>query len=543
MTRVTVGTSPAAQPVGWPTVKEDASDSGLRLAELVATFSLAMDLGLGQPMEHVLRSWLIATRLGDRLGVRPEQRGALYYIATLAWVGCVADTPEVAALFGDDISYRQDTYRIDRAGLPMLGLMLRHAGVGRPLPERVRIAASLVAVGRSAVERAIQSHCLVTAGMADRLGLGSEVREPLRQFFTRWDGKGVPGGVSGDAIALPIRLIQFADVIEVIHRAQGTAAAVTVARDRRGTQFDPAVVDAFVAGADDVIGDGPTEASWHALIAQEPALQERLTERELDAALEAIADFTDLRSPSRAGHSRGVADLAARAAAHAALPETEIVALRRAALLHDIGLHGVPASILDKPGPLTASEWERMRMHAYYRERMLSRPPILARLGAIASLTNERCDGSGYHRGLVTAAIPTAGRLLAAACAYRAMTEPRPHRPALGAKSAAAELAREVRAGRLHPDAAEAVLAAAGRSPGKRWSGPAGLTPREVEVLGLIARGASNRQVASLLGISTKTVGTHIEHIYGKIGASTRSTATLFAMQQGLLETVEPPNL
>jgi HD-GYP domain-containing protein (c-di-GMP phosphodiesterase class II) len=502
-----------------------------------------MDLGLGQPMEHVLRSWLIAARLGDHLGVGREQRGSLFYVVTLAWVGCVADTPEVATWFGDDIAYRGDSYRIDLAGLPLLGFMLQHVGAGRPTMQRLRLAAKLAVTGGSVIERGMMSHCLTTGRMAERLGLGADVRDPLQQVFTRWDGKGVPGGVGGDEIALPMRLFHLADVVEVFHRAEGADAAVEVARDRRGSHFDPAVVDAFCAVAKDVLGDPASEAGWEALIAEEPALQRRLSERELDAALEAIADFTDLRSPSRAGHSRGVADLVARAAAHAGLPDRDIVAVRRAALLHDIGLHGVPASILDKAGRLSASESERMRMHAYYTERMLARPPMLARLGAIAALTHERCDGSGYHRGLAGPAIPATGRLLAAACAYRAMTEPRSHRPALTSKQASAELRGDVRAGRLDANAVDAVLAGAGQSHGKRRTGAAGLTPREVEVLTLIARGASNRQAAQALGITTKTAGTHIERIYSKTGASTRSTATLFAMQHGLLETLEPFDL
>lgn len=518
-------------------------DSGLRLAELVAAFSLAMDLGLGQPMEHVLRAWLIAARLGDHVGLERDQRGALYYMATLAWVGCVADTPEVATWFGDDIAYRGDSYQIDMAGPPLLGFMLRHVGAGRPALHRLRLAANLIATGGQSIERGMLSHCLTTGRMAERIGLGTDVRDPLQHFFARWDGKGVPGGVGGEAIALPMRLFQLADIVEVFHRAEGTDAAVEVARDRRGRQFDPAVVDAFCAVAADVLGDPTTEPDWHALIAEEPTLQRRLNERELDAALEAIADFTDLRSLSRGGHSRGVADLAARAAVHAGLPDKEIVTVRRAALLHDIGLHGVPASILDKPGPLSKSESERMRMHAYYTERMLARPPALARLGAIAALAHERSDGSGYHRGLAGPAIPATGRLLAAACAYRAMTEPRAHRPAMTAKQATAELRGDVRAGRLDPGAADAVLAAAGQSHGKRRTGPAGLTPREVEVLALIARGASNRQAAQALGITPKTAGTHIERIYAKTGASTRSTATLFAMQHGLLDTLDPFDL
>ena len=172
-------------------------NSGIRLADVVATFSLASDLGLGQPMEHVLRSWLIASRLGARLGLDDAERAALYYVSMLAWVGCVADTPEVAEWFGDDIAYRGDSYQVDLAGLPMLGFMLRHVGAGSPPLHRLRLSASLIATGGRAVERVLMSHCLTTGTMAERLGLGTDVRGPLQQVFTRWDGKGVPGGVGG----------------------------------------------------------------------------------------------------------------------------------------------------------------------------------------------------------------------------------------------------------------------------------------------------------------------------------------------------------
>lgn len=522
---------------------EGDRDSGLRLTELLAAFSLAMDLGLGQPMEHVLRSWAIAARLGDHFGVEPEERGALYYVATLAWIGCVADTPEVAAWFGDDIAFRSDSYQVELTGLPMLRFMVRHVGAGSPPLQRLRLAGNLMVTGGKGIKRGLLSHCLTTAAMAERLGLGPDVCGPLRQMFTRWDGKGVPDDVGGDAIAFPMRLFHLADTVEVFHRAEGIDAAIAVARARRGTQFDPAVVDAFCAHAPDVLGDTTSsESDWNLLVANEPALRRRLTNRQLDAALEAMADFTDLRSPSRAGHSRGVADLVARAASDAGLSQADIVDLRRAGLLHDIGLHSIPATILDKAGALSASQSERMRMHTYYTQRMLARPAMLARIGTIASMAQERCDGSGYHRGVAGPAIPVSGRLLAAACAYRAMTEPRPYRPAMTPKQATTELHAAVRAGRLDGDAVGAVLAAAGRSHGKR-RGPAGLTPREIEVLRLISRGASTREVARSLTITAKTAETHIERIYAKIGASTRSTATLFAMKHGLLETLEPLDL
>lgn len=504
---------------------------------------MATDLGLGQPMEHVLRSWLIASRLGERLGQSEEDRASLYYVALLAWAGCVADTPEVAGWFGDDISYRGDSYEVDLAGLPMFGFMLRHIGAGSPALHRLRLAATLIVTGGRGVERAIMSHCLTVGQMAERLGLGPPVRNLLQQVFTRWDGKGVPGGVGGEEIAQSVRLFHLADIVEVFHRTNGVDAAIDVARARRGKQFDPAIADEFCRAADDLLCDVEPEPDWEALIDAEPSLGGPLTDEELDVSLEALADFTDLRSPFLAGHSRGVATLAADAAREAGLPDSEIVALRRGALLHDLGRHGIPATIWDKPGRLTPGEFERVRMHAYYTERMLARPAQLARLGSIASSHHERLDGSGYHRGLSGPSITASGRLLGAADTYHAMTEPRPYRRALTGKEAVAELRAEVRAGRLAGEAVDAVLAAAGQRRGKRRSGPAGLTPREVEVLTLIARGATNRQVARALGISSKTAGTHVERIYTKIGASTRSTATLYAMQHGLLDTFEPLDL
>jgi HD-GYP domain-containing protein (c-di-GMP phosphodiesterase class II) len=516
-------------------------DSGVKLPEIVAAFSLASDLGLGQPMEHVLRSWLIAARLGDRLGLDPDERGALYYVSTLAWVGCVADTPEVAAWFGDDIGFRSGYYQVDLAGLPMLGFMLRHVGAGNPALYRLRLGAKLVVTGGKGIQQGLMSHCLTTARMAERFGLDDkQVCQPLQQVFARWDGKGVPQGMSGEDIALPMRLFALADMVEVHHRTGGPDAAIEVARAKRGKHFDPAVVDAFCKVAVEVLGDPADEHDWPTLIESEPSLQRRLTEAELDGALEAIADFTDLRSAPRAGHSRAVAGLAQRAATELGLPAADINAVRRAGLVHDLGMHAVPGSILDKAGPLSASENERLRMHPYYTQRMLARPEALDRLGAIASMVRERCDGRGYHRGLSAPAIPVTARVLAVACAFQAMTEPRSYRPALTAKEATAVLRDEVHAGRWDAEAVDAVLASAGQQRSRRRTGPAGLTPREIEVLSLIARGATTRQVAERLFITPKTAETHIERIYAKTGASTRSTVTLFAMQRGLLDSLDP---
>jgi HD-GYP domain-containing protein (c-di-GMP phosphodiesterase class II) len=510
----------------------------LRLAELIAALSLATDLGLGLPQEHVLRQCRIALGLGERLGVDEADRAAVYYVAMLAWVGCTADSHELSAQFGDDRALRADAHQVDLAGLPMVGFMLRRVGAGRAPLRRAQMAAELVASGGRGAAEAMTAHCQVASAIARRLGLGPEVQEPLLHVFSRWDGKGLPRGAGGEALPLAIRLVHVASIAEVYHRNEGIDAAIAVARDRAGGQFDPRVVEAFADCGHELLDGLAEESSWDTVIAAEPGLAKPLAGDELDAALEAVADFADLKSPWFTGHSRGVARLAADAAQAAGLPDEAVTELRRAGLVHDLGRTGVPNTIWDKPGPLSDAERERVRLHPYYTERMLARPEALARLGAIAACHHERLDGSGYHRSLPGSALSPAARMLAAADVYHAMTEARPHREALGAEEAAAELRGEVRAGRIDADAAEDVLTAAGhpRAGARERARPAGLTARELEVLLLVARGASSREVAGELVIADKTARNHIERIYTKLGVSTRAEASLYAMRHGLID-------
>ena len=243
----------------------------------------------------------------------------------------------------------------------------------------------------------------------------------------------------------------------------------------------------------------------------------------------------DLKSPFTLGHSVAVAELAEEAGRRLGLPPDQVQALRRAGFVHGFGRLGVSNSIWDRPGPLSAGEWERVRMYPYLTERMLHQSAALAPLGEIAVQHRERLDGSGYPRGLSGGAITRAARVLAVADAYVSMREPRPHRPTWPADDAARQLRAEVRAGRLDGAAVDAVLEAAGHRLPRRREALAGLTAREVEVLILLARGLSNKQIAERLVITPKTAGNHVEHIYAKIDASSRAAAAMFAVQHGLL--------
>ncbi len=508
-----------------------AALSGVRRAELVATLSLGTDLGFGQPMEHVLRQCLLALRLGERVGLHATDREVTYYCGLLAWVGCHVDAYEQAKWFGDDIALKADVRDNDRLGV---GFALTHVGAGLPPLRRARLGLSFFGEGRRMAHELWSNHGTAAAQLATELSLDEEVQAGLPQIFERWDGLG-PMGRSGEEIELAARLVTLADVVEVFHRAGGVEAAVAVAEDRSGTQFDPELVAALGVSATELFAGLDGTSSWDAVIDAEPSLDVELSEGALQEALAAIADFADLKSPWTIGHSRGVAELAERAAGIYGMPASDVVAIRNAALVHDLGRLGVSNAIWDKRGPLTASEAERVRLHPYLSQRMLSFAPKLAPLAAIAVQHHERLDGSGYPHGLRGEEITPAGRLLGAADAYHAMTEERPHRPPLSASDAAAELRAEVAAGRLDGEAADAVLAAAGHRVRRRREWPAGLTPREVEVLRLVARGLSNREIGERLTISPKTAGNHVEHIYLKIGACNRATASLFAVRHGLM--------
>jgi HD-GYP domain-containing protein (c-di-GMP phosphodiesterase class II) len=506
----------------------------VRLAELVATMSLVADLGMGRPLERVLRQTVVALRLAVVVDTDAEQRAAVYYASLLTWVGCAADTSDIAALFGEESMLYADTHDDDLAGLSLALFVARHLGGGSSALRRFGLVSRFLLTAGRSVQSAMEAHCLAAAELATRLDLGEHVRLPLLQAFERWDGRGVPGTTGGENLALPIRLVQLSDCIEAFHHTGGVEAALEVARQRRGTQFDPALVDSFVARHAEVLDGLDQLQAWDEVIALDPGLGVELAEDQLDRALEALADFADLKSPSRTSHSRAVAALAVMAGRRLGLSGSDVVVLRRAALVQDLGMIGISSAIWDSVQPWSLGQRERARTHPYLTERMLARLPALARVARLAGLHQERLDGSGYPYGLTGEATPLAARILAACDVYQALREPRPHRPPFADDVAARMLREEVAAGRLDRAVVDAVLVADGHRAPKRSALPGGLTSREAEVLVLLAHGNSNREIASALGVSRKTVSSHLEHVFTKLDVRTRTQAALFAMRHGL---------
>jgi HD-GYP domain-containing protein (c-di-GMP phosphodiesterase class II) len=515
-------------------------DDRIRLAELMAALSLATDLGLGQPLEHELGVCLAALEVADRLGCTPEERSDVYYVALLLHVGCTAAAPYFASwVGGDEIRFQSGVQVLGPASQPAedVAYLVRRLADDRPLPERARLVARQLIGGQKQFELAAASLCEGGRLLARRLHLREEVARALGQVTARWDGKGVPGDVAGEEISRPLRIVRVAHDFVAVAHGRDRDAALEALKRRRGRGYDPQVVDAVLAEPEALLRAAQVADAFGRVLDAEPQPVATISTAGIEVVARAFGEFVDLKLGFLTGHSGRVAELAASAAEALGCSRAEASAVRAAGFFHDLGRVAVPNGVWDKPGALSVGEWERVRLHPYYTERVLERSPALAPLALLAGSHHERLDGSGYHRGAAAAQLSVGARLLAAADAYDAMTHDRPHRRAMLPADARTELGEMVCAGTLEKRAVDAVLEAAGAAPLRvRQGHPAGLTDREVEVLRLIAQGRTNKEIAEALVVAEKTAGHHVEHIYAKAGVSTRVGAALFAMRHDLVE-------
>ncbi len=535
-----------AQPPSPP----QAPAGQIRTADLLGALSLAADLAVGLPEEHAVRACYIGMRLAERLGLSADERCALYYAELLMDAGCTAWTGQLAAaILTDEIAARRELvfFRDDRNPLDLLGWLMKYVGAEAPAPQRAKHVLDRALHGRASQREAFRNTCEVAQRFAGRLGMPVEVQRALLSVFEQWDGHG-PNGARGEQIPIVSRIVYATSFIEAFHRMGGRAAALRLARRKRGNAFDPAVVAAFLALARDAAfwAGLEQETVWPAVLALEPDSPSRtVAPDQLEEVALAFADFADLKSAYSAGHSRRTAALAESMAAQLRLSEEERAAIRLAALMHDLGLVTVPSFTLQKPeAQRSAVERERLRLHPYHAERILAGVPALAAAVPLIAAHHERFDGHGYYRGLAGTQIPLGARMIAVADRFDELTHDAPDHPALDPDAALRRLHADAGSGLcprslgaldrvLERDRHGVTLPVAPRKRAGAW--PAGLSDREVEILRLLARGASRREIAGRLVLSEHTVRHHLEHIYTKIDVSTRVAAVLFAVEHGLL--------
>ncbi|MBX3161855.1 MAG: HD domain-containing protein [Deltaproteobacteria bacterium] len=500
----------------------------MRIGEMLGALSLATDLAAGLPLEASLRTCIVATHLARTLGL--AELGEVRRATLLRHLGCTAFAHEAARLGGNDHDMLAAYAGVDAGKRSaVLGRTMTRLARGEKLGRRIATVAR-VAANPGAGKALVGAQCAQAVALAGDLAMPAGVVATLGQIYERHDGRGGPHRVAGDELRPAARLLHVAELVEICHRTQGRDAAAAEVARRRGRHLAPEACDAFLAEQGALWDVLEAASVWDLYLdADEP------DEPGLDAerVARAFGRYADLKSPAMLGHSTAVAELAVAAA-----PSREpaaVARLRIAALLHDRGTVSVPNGIWDKPGPLNAAEWERVRLHAYHTQRILAQTPQLAEVAVIAGAHHERLDGGGYHRAIDGQMLSAEARVLAAADAYQAMQQARPYRPARSPDAAADALAADAAAGKLCRRAVDAVLGAAGR-PAPERPLPGGLTPREVEVLVHLARGRTNKEIAQALGIAVRTTNHHVEHIYAKIDVTTRAAAALFAVRHDLVD-------
>ncbi len=514
----------------------------VRRADFLMALAYATDLATGHSRDFALRSCVLAMRFAEVAKLDQETCRNIYHQALLRFIGCNADTHLLAAAWGDEITLRRELHHIDMGNRPefveifVRAIKRKYPGAS---PEELEEAVKRGLAEAPQVNIPILAgHCEVAQRIAERIGLPPEIRENLGQIYERWDGKGLPRGLSGNAVKFPVRVVTLAQDAIALNDHHGFAIMKEKIGKRAGGGYEPELVDLFLTNAEKLFAgmDGPVDREM--ILALEPVPHAMLDEDASEEAYLAIADMIDMRMPFTFGHSRAVAELADAAAKQMGLPASDIRDVRRAAYTHDIGELAVPVSTWMRPGRLTERETDAAQLHPYHGER------ALASLGgdgkSVAALVqrhHERLDGSGYYRNSRGTDLAPAARILAAAEAFQTAREARPYRPAMSDAAAAAKLRNAVRDGKLCADAVEAVLTCAGQ-PARRASAErlAGLTPREIEVLRLIAAGDTAKEAARKLEIAPKTADNHIQSLYSKIGVTTRAAAALYALERGLVQ-------
>ncbi len=413
--------------------RANRGDVELRLSELLAGLSHALDITEGQPRGHAERSCAIGMRLAEALGLDDATRSAVFYALLLKDAGCSSNAAKVAALFGADDPAVKRSRRLTDTTDPWHAMvhLVRSAAPGESPLTRARHIAVLLRSGSDGARSLVELRCERGAEVVRAIGLGEVAARAILDLDEHWDGSGYPAGIARDEISLAGRVLCLAQTAEVFWRRGGPGAACDVARLRRGTWFDPVLVDEFVALEHDT-------DFWHSLEAPsverlEPPDRVLVADDDrLDRVAEAFASVVDAKSPYTARHSAGVAEIAVTLATMLGIGSEERPTVRRAALLHDVGKLGVSSRILDKPGTLTRSEWEVLRCHPRWSMEILTRVRAFQELGRIAGAHHERLDGSGYFAGLTAHELDLPSRILAVADVAEALSAERPYRPALG---------------------------------------------------------------------------------------------------------------
>lgn len=407
----------------------------LKLSELMGALSHALDITEGQPEGHCVRCCWIGMHIGASVGLDQDALWSLYYTLLLKDLGCSSNAARICQLYAsDDLAFKRDFKWVDGSLPQVLRFVLRHTGPAAGLIDRLKALGGILINGSDLAQELILTRCTRGADIARQLRFPESVAQGIHALDEHWNGQGRPAQLAGSAIPINARIALLAQVIDVHNAASGQATAVAEVQARRGSWFDPELVDAFVALSQratfwEMLNSSGLEPAVYAL---EPGGHEvRVDEDYLDDITEAFGQVVDAKSPFTAGHSARVGLYTSLLGEAMNVPEARRRWLKRGALLHDVGKLGVSNSILDKPGKLDVAEWQAVQRHASYTEAILGRVRVFDELATVSAAHHERLDGKGYPKGLVGADISLETRIITIADIFDAVTAERPYRGAV----------------------------------------------------------------------------------------------------------------
>lgn len=484
--------------------------------QTLGCLAFAADLSMGQPIDHSPRTALLAWRLAEVVVADEAAAAGACALGLIRWAGCTANAQGFADLFGDDIAGR--------------ALLIEGQN---PFHNRRALAEPLEAYTRPLA----QAHCEATGEIARHLGLASAVATAAQDLFEQWDGSGIPARRRTDEIDVLAQIVALSGDLEIFARVSGLPKALRLIEARAGQHYDPALTRVGIKHAPGWLADIYELDAWPAAAAHASGALD-IAENDPDELAALLADYGDLKLPSDFCNSRELAAIAAQTAALLGFDSQTEQRLARAALLHNLGRVAVPNKTLERRGPLTEADGEHLRLVPHWTERILKRAPLFEGEATLAGRAFERLDGSGYPRGYSASDLNAPARALQACVS--AVSASRIERAGNGGPAAADQIAREVASGRLDADCASAAMTACRTrrrsAPSQAMTTPVEIvTPCERQVLGHLARGRSNKEIAREVGISPSTAGAHVESLYRKLGVTTRAAAALLASRWGLV--------
>lgn len=489
----------------------------IRVSELVTTLLYSTEWSGAHFTNASPYSPLFATAITAEMSMCSEEASTAYYLSMLGiicfvGVGALCRAPSRGA---DPILMSMvDRFAIERPSATMADAI-------------TRVVRELFLPDPGDVDAAHDSTTPLEA-VADRVTRG------FSRVFNYWITGGHPLTLDFRTVDPAIGIAQLAVNAAAALGEFGIDAAEALAREGCGRAFAPDAVEIFLKRGRQLIESTPPTSLWDNVLAAEPGAPLLYRNDAIDAALGAIGAYGDLASEYFSGHSARVACIAEETGRKLGLTEREVVDLRRAAYLHDLGRVTVPRSIWNKKEALNTTDLERIRLHSYATERVLARAGSFPMATALAATAHERLDGGGYHCHRGSGALPLSARVLAAADVTAALGERRAYRAAYDEDEAAKIIQREANEGRLDPRVVDAMSTSYTRT-ARPQPNVAGLSRRQLEVLRLVARGMTNKEIAASLNISVRTAGHHLEHTFVRIGVTNRAAATLFAFQNGLI--------